>query len=188
MTEKLQSSGDVSRRIGTKGKLFVTNPNFNGNATAEGDWVFRIADWAQSIGVSYLFLINHHLRITARWMDEDGVRWYQIFDTTAKRGHADHQTVSAAEIEKHCRLVKRPPAYAIPGILARVPRCRYLPYSIYNRQDCESIQRWIETGEEKYRFSPQVWTAVALVAFSLGFGVYQAYRPKPQRRRNPRRS
>lgn len=160
----------------------MMNPNFN-DATAESDWGFRIADWAQSTGVSYLFLINHHLRITARWMDEYGVRWYQIFDTTAKRGHADYEWVLATEIEKYCRLVKRPPAHAIPGILARTAQCRYVPYSIYNRQDCESIQRWIDTGEEKYRFSPQVWTAVALLAFSVGYGIYQANKPKPRRRR-----
>jgi hypothetical protein len=128
-------------------------------------------------------LINHHLRITARWTDENGKRWYQIFDTTAKRGHGDYEIISAAELEKHCRLFRRPSEAAIPGIVARVPFCRYVPYSIKNRQDCESIQRWIETGEEKYRFSPQVWTFAALLAFSIGYGVYQAYKPKPRRRR-----
>jgi hypothetical protein len=161
----------------------VTNPNFNGNPTTEGDWVFEIADWAESTGVSYLFLINHHLRITARWRDADGVRWYQIFDTTAKRGHGDYESVLATEIESHCRRVRRPPAHAISGILARTAQCRYVPYSIKDRQDCESIQRWIETGLEKYRFSPQVWTFAALVVASFGYGVYQTYKPKPRRRR-----
>jgi hypothetical protein len=161
----------------------MTNPNFNGDAKAQDDWIFEIADWIKSTSASCLFLIDHHMRITARWKCEDGVRWYQIFDTTLERGFADYKWVLAAELEKHCQRFRRPPAYAIPGILARVPYCQNVPYSVKDCQDCESIQRWIETGQEKYRFSTQVWSYVAIVGFAFVHGITQSSKPKPRRKR-----
>src|SRR5437667_39036 len=119
---------------------------------------YEIGDWVKKFG-----LPQHHLRITDRLVDEgDGQRWYKIFDTTLNRGHADYEWVLADQLEASSVLV----AHAVNSvhvqqILWRCQNFCCLPYSIRQRQDCESVQRFIHTGRENDRWSPQVWTGIA---------------------------
>jgi hypothetical protein len=148
------------------------------------EWKYEIADWIMS--PSWGFLIDHHMRITNRLVDVNSQRWYQILDTTLTRGEADYEWVVADAIEKNSRLVQRPDPRVVPAILQRTAQCKGLKYSIPERLDCESLQRWIHTGQEQYRWCPQVWTLVATLVGSVVIAAFQT-KPKPKRRRAYRR-
>ena len=70
----------------------------------------------------------------------------------------------------------------IPAILERAALSRFLSYSLFARTDCESLQRWIHTGNEQDRWSPQVWMGIG--GSVLGTLVVAANQPK---RRGSRR-
>src|SRR5262245_36779072 len=118
----------------------------------ELEWEFDPADWIMS--ASWLGLIDHHMRVVRRYVDENQERWYLIFDTTLKRGYGDYEWVEAAQLENYARLVQRPDPQFIDAILQRTAMCRGLKYSIPDRLDCESLQRWIHTGCEAFRWCP----------------------------------
>lgn len=145
----------------------------------EALWTYRKADWVVERGL----LVDHHLRIIDTHISPTAQRFYLIFDTTTfNRGYADYEWRLADELEKHSDLVRRADseehAQAILQLCANV---RYLPYSIFQRQDCESLQRWIHTGgREEYRWSPQLWTGIATVAFAV---VYAAIKSEPTKKR-----
>jgi hypothetical protein len=141
-------------------------------------WQYAAGDWILS--PSWGGLIDHHMRITDRLVDANGHRWYQIFDTTLSRGVADYDWALADTLEKGSRLVQRPEPFALSAILWRAAQCRGLKYSIPERLDCESLQRWIHTGLEQYRWCPQVWSLLAVV---VGSFVIASQESKPQRRR-----
>ena len=111
--------------------------------------------------------IEHHMRVTGRFV-YDGQRWYQIFDTTLTGGYADYDLVPADHFEKESRLVNRPDWDWVAAILERTAKCRYVPYSIPNRTDCESVQWWIHGG---HRWNLQISTLLA----ALVGGVASAY-------------
>jgi hypothetical protein len=125
---------------------------------------FQVADWVKKLGVP-----QHHLRITQVLVDDNGQRWYEIFDTTLQRGRADYEWVLADQLEEFSVLVARAESIAhATEILERCKPLYGLQYAIPGRQDCESIQRFIHTGREADRWSPQVWTGIA-AAVVLGF-------------------
>ena len=103
------------------------------------------------------------MRIIDRLVDENLFRWYQIFDTTAARGFADYEWILADKLESESTLVNRSDWQHVPAMLVWAAQCRYLPYSIPARTDCESLQRWIHTGLEQFRWSGQLWTGIATV-------------------------
>jgi hypothetical protein len=119
---------------------------------------FQVGDWVKEIG-----LPQHHLRVTALDLDMNtGLPIYQIFDTTLRRGHADYEWRWAHEFEANSMLVQRADSSRhVQQILERCQNFYCLKYSIPQRQDCESIQRFIHTGREEDRWSPQVWTGIA---------------------------
>jgi hypothetical protein len=165
----------------------MTNPNFEFNFSAphEPNWKFLIGDWIMS--PAWAGLIDHHMRVTNRLVDVNDQSWYQIFDTTLERGHADYEWVPAADLEKTSRIVQRPDQLSVPVILGRSPQCRGLKYSVPERLDCESLQRWIHTGKEEYRWCPQVWTLILTVAGSLAIGYFKTQPPKRRRQTYRRR-
>jgi hypothetical protein len=97
---------------------------------------------------------NHHLRtVEQRWINS--TRWYLIFDTRLG-SHGDYRLRPAHELEsKSVRIAGASPDQ-IPGIRQRTEFCRCIGYSFLARTDCESIQRWIQTGNPADRWSPQV--------------------------------
>jgi hypothetical protein len=105
-------------------------------------------------------------------------------DATAARSFTDYDWILAEKLEGESRLVNRPDAQHVPAILARAAQCRYLPYSIPARTDCESLQRWIHTGLEQFRWSGQVWTGMATVVGAVIVAAVTAdQRPKRGRGR-----
>lgn len=122
-------------------------------------WKYCVADWVTEL--TWEGRITHHLRIIECYLDCDCVRWYRIFDTTWARGKGDYEWRKAIEMEASSNLYRRPEAAQIASILERTQACQGLPYSIFKRTDCESLQNWIETGDESARWSPQVWAALA---------------------------
>jgi len=119
---------------------------------------FQVGDWVKENG-----LPQHHLRVTSVGFDMNaGLPIYQVFDTTLRRGHADYEWRWAHPFEANSILVQRAngPLH-VQQILGRCQNFCCLKYSIPQRQDCESIQRFIHTGREADRWSPQVWTGIA---------------------------
>jgi len=131
---------------------------------------YQSADWVRQYG-----LPQHHLRIISLYVDVNGQRWYWIFDTTLNRKYADYRWIGASELEAGSELV-------LPAdndmhawyILQRCERLRCVKYSIPQKLDCESLQRFIQTGREDDRWSPQVvWTGLlASVAVTCGIIAY----------------
>jgi hypothetical protein len=149
-------------------------------------WSFEVGDWITSS--SWMGLIDHHMRVTQRLVDSNSVRWYQVFDTTVTRGYADYEWVLADKLESESRLVIRPYPEYIPAILHRAAHCQHLVYSVPARMDCESVQRWIQTGLEQFRWSGQVWTGILTVAGSIIVAAVTAeQRPKGRQRFRKRR-
>ncbi len=133
---------------------------------------YAVADWVRDRGMP-----QHHLRIIDRKVETDGFcifRWYYIFDTTLSRGYADYSWVRADALESNSDLVERThDLVKIHDILTMCQRCQYVRYSILQRLDCESLQRYIQTFDESQRYSPQVrgWATVgALIALVWFFG------------------
>lgn len=124
-------------------------------------WKYQSGDWVVETG-----LPDHHLRIIHRFSDANVVRWYIIFDTRLldvceyKYRHAD-------ELEPKSVLRARPHPDQVQAILARAEFCRGIGWSMWARTDCESIQRWIHTGNESDRWSPQVLIGGSLVLGAL---------------------
>jgi hypothetical protein len=106
---------------------------------------------------------DHHLRIIQQ-LHENGVRWYLIFDTSLTGRVSDYKWRLADDLESKSRLEKRPDPDDVEAILERTASCRYILYSLLARTDCESLQRWIHTGNEADRWSPQVLIGVGLAA------------------------
>lgn len=127
------------------------------------DFKYLNADWVKENGFP-----QHNLRIISRNVDEHGQRWYTIFDTTLKREYADYDWRWADVLEANSELVKS--AESVDHARAILQRCadlRYMRYSIPRRQDCESLQRYIQTAREEDRWCPQLWKAIGLVTGSL---------------------
>ena len=124
-------------------------------STYQPTWKYQTGDWVMEPG-----LPNHHLRIIDVLVDDNSVRFYLIFDTTMRDGFSDFRWRQADELEFKSKLEARPHADQVPAIVQRVLLCRYVGYSLWSRTDCESLQRWIHTGMEQVRWSPQVWTAI----------------------------
>jgi hypothetical protein len=117
-------------------------------------WKYGQADWVVESGFP-----DHHLRII-RQLFQDGVRWYLVFNTSLAGRFSDYKWRRASELESKSRLEKRPDANDVEAILKRAASCRYILYSLLARTDCESLQRWIHTGDEGDRWSPQVWKGI----------------------------
>lgn len=150
--------------------------------TGQVTWGYEPGDWILS--PSWAGLIDHHMRITDRLIDANLVRWYQVFDTTVARGFADYEWILADRLETESKLVNRPDPQHVPTVLARAAQCRYLPYSIPARTDCESLQRWIHSGLEQFRWSGQVWTGIAaFVGAVIVAAVTADHKSKRRRRR-----
>lgn len=131
---------------------------------------YQSTDWVKQYG-----LPQHHLRIISLRVDAEGQRWYWIFDTTLTRKFADYRWIRATELEARSELVQRAESTVRAwDILQRCERLRCLKYSIPQKQDCESLQRFIQTGREADRWSSQVaWTGlVASVAITWGIVAY----------------
>ena len=141
-------------------------------------WKYEVGDWVVEPG-----LPDHHLRIVQQFWD-GSILWYRIFDTSLREHHGDYRWRQAIELEARSYLKTRPAADQIPAILERTERCRLIEWSILGRTDCESIQGWIHTGEEKDRWSPQVWIGIGLGVFGA---IAVASNQPPQRRRSTRR-
>jgi hypothetical protein len=146
-------------------------------------WKYLEGDWVMS--PSWAGLVDHHLRITGRLIDGNWERWYQVFDTTLTRGYADYSWLRAGEFENESRLVNRPDWACVAGTLQRTAYCQNVPYSIPNRTDCESLQRWIHTGLEQYRWNPQIWTLVATLVGGVAIAYFNT-NEKPKRRKSRR--
>ena len=131
---------------------------------------YQPADWVKQYG-----LPQHHLRIVSWIVDANGESWYLIFDTTLNRKCADYRWIRATELEDGSELVQRAEndIHAC-DILQRCERLRCVKYSIPQKLDCESLQRFIQTGREEDRWSPQVvWTGLfASVAIACGIVAY----------------
>jgi hypothetical protein len=140
-----------------------------------GVWNYGPADHVVEPGFP-----DHHLRIIQQHYADDGVRWYLIFDTSLRERFSDYKWRRADELESRSRLEKRPNPGDVEAILKRAGACRYILYSLLARTDCESLQRWIHTGDEGDRWSPQVWIGAGAVVGSLALILAQ---PKPKRRR-----
>lgn len=131
---------------------------------------YRVGDWVKKKSVP-----NHHLLIVEAGPDMCGHPSYQIFDTKVDRGHADFDCVLADELEANSELVLH--ADSPEHVRAILQRCQELccrDYSILKRQDCESLQRYIHTGQEADRWSPQVVGAIVLTAVAVAVGVVVA--------------
>ena len=129
---------------------------------------YRAADWVKRNG-----LPTHHLRIISPHVNPwDGQCWYCIFDTTLSRRYADYSWVLADILERGSEIVMHAEndihAY---DILQLCERLRFLSYSIPQRQDCESLQRFIQAGREADRWSPQVQVGLVLGLAALGVGL-----------------
>lgn len=140
-------------------------------------WKYQTADWVVEPG-----LPDHHLRIIQQHVDPNSIGWYSIFDTRLAQGHSDYSLRRADELEATSRLESRPHSADVGAILQRTASCHFVAYSLFARTDCESLQRWIHTGEENARWSPQVLAGVALLG-----GIALAF-IKPNVRQSRRRS
>ncbi len=145
------------------------------NAPTVRDWKYEVADWVVEPG-----LPDHHSRIIQRHVDPNSVRWYSIFDTRLAQGHSDYSLRRADELDANSRLESRPHPADVGAILQRTESCRYLAYSLFARTDCESLQRWIHTGDENARWSPQVVTGVAALLLALAFNQPKVPQPRTQ--------
>lgn len=114
-------------------------------------WKYQSGDWVVEPG-----LPDHHLRIIERFIDANGAPWYTIFDTSLRVDYGDYRWRHADELEPRSRLKARPDPDAVPAILARTLSCCGIGWSMLARTDCESIQGWIQSGNEDDRWSPQV--------------------------------
>ena len=110
---------------------------------------------------------NHHLRIIHQHVDDDGVRWYRIFDTSLRERYSDYKWRQADELESKSGLEKRPNPGDVEAILRRAAACRYILYSLLARTDCESLQQWIHTGKENDRWSPQFWGGIGGLGLAI---------------------
>lgn len=121
---------------------------------------YQDGDWVKEYGIP-----EHHLRIIIFVEMEDGGRWYMTYDTTLQQGYSEYKWRWADELEAKSELVQHAdgPAH-LQLILARCLATWHLKYSIPARLDCESLQRFIQTGQEEDRWSPQVWTGIGIVA------------------------
>lgn len=138
-------------------------------------WKYEAGDWVVEPG-----LPDHHLRIVQPVLDAN-VRWYLIFDTNLfTEGYGHYEWRGADELEWKSRLEARPHPDDVPAVLERTASCRFIKYSIFARTDCESLQRWIHSGEERDRWSPQVWIGAGAVVASIALIFAQ---PEPKRRR-----
>ena len=141
-------------------------------------WKYAVADWVVEPGIP-----DHHLRIVGQFVDSASIRWYRIFDTSMTEVHSDYKLRRADDLEPKSRLEARPLPADVAAILQRTEHCRFVRYSIFARTDCESLQRWIHSGNESARWSPQVWTALGTVCcLALAY-----VPPRSQRSRQPRR-
>jgi hypothetical protein len=127
------------------------------NSQVRIPWKYEAGDWVVEPG-----LPDHHLRIVQQVLDANA-RWYLIFDTNLfTEGYGNHKWRGADELEWKSRLGARPHPNDVPAVLERTASCRFIKYSILARTDCESLQRWIHSGEERDRWSPQVWIGAGL--------------------------
>ena len=89
---------------------------------------------------------DHHLRIIGQRYGDNGIRWSLIFDTSARKRLSDHKWRCADELETQVKIGEETHPDDIPAIFERTGSCCYVLYSLLERTDCESIQRWIHTG------------------------------------------
>jgi len=118
-------------------------------------WRYHPWDWVMLFGFPH-----HHLRIVEqRWINS--ARWYLMFDTRLG-SHGDYRLRRADELDPEHKsvLIARATPDQIPCIRYRTESCHLLGYSFLARTDCESIQRWIQTGNPADRWSPQVVAGV----------------------------
>jgi len=132
-------------------------------------------DWVMQWGIA-----EHHLRIISTDVDAYGIGRYRIFDTTWTRGYADYDWKLAKELEGNSVLVQHAANEEhLQSIFQLCAYTQYLKYSIRDRQDCESLQRWIHTGgREEYRWCPQIWVPVAALGLALAFNTVKTYEPQ----------
>lgn len=146
------------------------------------DFKYSAADWVKQFG-----LPQHHLRIIFHHVDSASQRWYQIFDTTLRRGHADYDWTPADVLEANSELVMSAEnSDHARAILQRCANLQGLSYSIPQRQDCESLQGYIQTAREQDRWSTQVWTAIG-TAFASVLVVATIKNQQEEERRKARR-
>jgi hypothetical protein len=120
------------------------------------------ADWVKERGFP-----EHHLRIIRTHTNPDGQRWYLIWDTTLQRGYADYDWREADQLETKSELVKSADSDAHASlILGWCQQLTRTPYSIPQRLDCESLQRYVQSAREE-DWSPQVWKAIGVGALLI---------------------
>jgi len=151
-------------------------------STLQPNWKYQAGDWVVEPGFP-----NHHLRIIDSLIDDNHIRWYLIFDTTMRDGFSDFRWRHADALESTSKLEARPRPEDVPAIIERAIQVRYLLYSILSRTDCETLQRWIHTGMEQVRWSPQVWTGIAATVIGSLF-IAASQQPAPRRQRRRRRA
>jgi hypothetical protein len=126
--------------------------NFQPEPEPEPEFQFQDADWLTEGG-----LVTHHLRVYERGIEEaTGRRTYTILDTRLQDQFSSFKVRYADDVEANAKLYHRSSPEEIPGIKARMWQANGVAYSILKCTDCESLQRWIQTGRHEDRWSPQV--------------------------------
>jgi hypothetical protein len=126
---------------------------------------YRDGDWVKERGFP-----EHHLRIMYFFESDDGRRLYMTYDTTLKRGYSDYELRDANQLEANSDLVQHADNdMHLQYILARCQASQHIKYSIPGRTDCESLQRFIQTGDEADRWCPQLWKYIAIAAVGAFF-------------------
>jgi len=120
-------------------------------------WRYQAGDWVIEPGIP-----DHHLRIAEQRLDESGSRQYVVFDARPNQ-LSGYGLRNADELERKSKLNVRPQPHEIPAVMQRTQRACGLKYSVLGHTECESLQRWIQTGDEKDRWSPQLLLAIRRV-------------------------
>jgi len=126
-------------------------------------WSFRAGDWVVEKGVP-----NHHLRIIEQFTDALGIRFYVVFETSQRDKFSGFRYRNAEQLESTATW-KMGAGNELDAIVERARRACGIPYSILARTDCESLQRWIQSGKEEDRWSTQLWFALGLGGLGLLF-------------------
>lgn len=126
-------------------------------------WSFQAGDWVVEKGIP-----DHHLRIIEQFTDALGIRFYIVFETSLRDKFSGLRYRNAEQLESKAAW-KMGAGNDLDAILERARRACGIPYSILARTDCESLQRWIQSGKEEDRWSTQLWLALGLGGLGLLF-------------------
>jgi hypothetical protein len=124
---------------------------------------FGAGDWLVKKGIP-----DHHLRVIEPHTDHLGNRFYLVFETSLRDKLSGFRYRNAEQLESTATW-KMGAGNDLDGILDRARRACGIEYSILAHTDCESLQRWIQTGKEEDRWSTQVWWALGFGGLGLFF-------------------